>query len=235
MGCRPFAAVSLVAVALASVAAPAFATETGGAAVPSTVSNADGSSVPATGGAGALDARVIEIRRERERAERERAERRRKRERARRRAAERKRREARHAWVFPVRGRHSFGGSGSRFGAGRTGHTHQGQDVSAAEGTPLASVHSGTVRFVDYQASGAGYYVVIHDSGGKYEFAYMHLQRGSIRVKAGQHVRAGQRIGRVGDTGAASGAHLHFEMWVGSWQTGGHPIDPLKYLKRWDR
>jgi murein DD-endopeptidase MepM/ murein hydrolase activator NlpD len=235
MGRRPFAAVSLAAVALASAAAPAFATETGGAAVPSTVSNADGSSVPATGGAGALDARVIEIRRERERAEQERAERRRKRERARRRAEERKRQKARHAWVFPVRGWHSFGGSGSRFGADRGDHSHQGQDVTAAEGTPLASVHSGTVRFVDYQSGGAGYYVVIHDSGGKYEFAYMHLKRGSVRVKPGQRVRAGQRIGRVGHTGAASGPHLHFEMWIGPWQTGGHPIDPLEYLKRWDR
>ncbi|HKP91135.1 MAG TPA: M23 family metallopeptidase, partial [Thermoleophilaceae bacterium] len=183
----------------------------------------------------AQDARAIETRRARERAERERAERRRKRERERRREEERRRRRAEQSWVFPIRGWHDFGSSGSRFGAGRTGHTHQGQDVSAAEGTPLVSVHSGTVRFVDYQASGAGYYVVIHDSGGRYEFAYMHLKKGSTRVEEGQHVRAGQRIGRVGHTGAASGPHLHFEMWVGPWQTGGHPIDPLKYLKRWDR
>ena len=138
-------------------------------------------------------------------------------------------------WVFPIRGAHDFGGSGSRFGAGRSGHIHQGQDVSAPEGTKLVSVHSGTVRFVDYQASGAGYYVVIHDSEGRYEFAYMHLKRGSTAVRLGQHVRAGQRIGRVGHTGAASGSHLHFEVWVGPWQTGGHPIDPLPYLKRWDR
>jgi murein DD-endopeptidase MepM/ murein hydrolase activator NlpD len=220
MGCRPFAVLSLAAVVLASAAAPALATSTGGAAVPSTVSNDDGSSVAATGGAAAQDQAVIEARRARERAERRRAE-------------ERRRRRAQHAWVFPVRGSHDFGGADSRFGAQRSGHIHQGQDVTAAEGTPLASVHSGTVRFVDYQ-SAAGYYVVIHDSGGKYEFAYMHLQKGSVRVAPGQHVHAGQRIGRVGHTGDATGPHLHFEMWAGPWQTGGHPIDPLKYLKRWD-
>jgi murein DD-endopeptidase MepM/ murein hydrolase activator NlpD len=232
MGRRPFAAMSLVAVALAAAAAPAFATPTGGAAVPSSVSNEDGSSVPATGGAPAQDPQTVEARRARERAERKRAERKRAEER--RRAAERKRRRARHSWAFPVRGSHDFGGDGSRFGAPRSGHTHQGQDVTAAEGTPLASVHSGTVRFVDYE-SAAGYYVVIHDSGGKYEFAYMHLQRVSVKVTPGQHVHAGQRIGRVGHTGDATGPHLHFEMWVGPWQTGGHPIDPLKYLRRWDR
>jgi murein DD-endopeptidase MepM/ murein hydrolase activator NlpD len=63
----------------------------------------------------------------------------------------------------------------------------------------------------------------------------MHLQRGSIEVEPGQRVRGGQRIGRVGTTGASSGPHLHFEMWRGEWQTGGRPIDPYRYLKRWDR
>jgi murein DD-endopeptidase MepM/ murein hydrolase activator NlpD len=226
MGCRPFAALPLAVVVLVTAASPALATSTGGAAVPSSVTNADGTTVVATGGAAAEDPAVIEARRAQERRAREAAERKR--------AEERRRKRKQHSWVFPVRGRHDFGNSGSRFGAGRSGHTHQGQDVSAAEGTPLAAVHSGTVRFVDYQ-SAAGYYVVIHDSGGKYEFAYMHLQRGSVKVKPGQHVHAGQRIGRVGHTGDATGPHLHFEMWVGPWQTGGHPIDPLKYLKRWDR
>ena len=216
MGRRPLL-ISLLLVLFCAVCASASAS-TGGAAVPSTVSSDDGSTVPATGGAAALDPRAAEAAEKRERDARER----------------RRRKKSSAAWVFPVRGWHSFGSSGSRFGAPRSGHTHQGQDVTAAEGTPLASVHSGTVRFVDYQ-SAAGFYVVIHDSGGRYEFAYMHLQRGSVRVHAGQHVHAGQRIGRVGHTGDATGPHLHFEAWVGPWQTGGHPVDPLKLLKRWDR
>src|SRR3954464_7622916 len=231
MGCRPLVALPLALVVLVTAAAPALATSTGGAAVPSSVANADGSPVVATGGAAAEDPAVIEARRAQERREREAAER--TRAGARPGAEDRRRKRSQHSGVFPVRGPHDFGGSGSRFGAGRSGHTHQGQDVTAAEGTPLAAVHSGTVRFVDYQ-SAAGYYVVIHDSGGKYEFAYMHMQKGSVKVEPGEHVHAGQRIGRVGQTGDATGPHLHFEMWVGPWQTGGHPIDPLKYLKRWD-
>ena len=207
MGRRPFFTALAIAAALAASAAPAFATATGGAAVPSSISNADGTSAPATGGAVAGDPAAVQA----------------------------KRKKHHHSYSFPVDGSHSFGGSGSRFGAGRSGHTHQGQDVTASEGTPLVSVHSGTVRFVDYQAGGAGVYVVIHDSGGKYEYAYMHLQHGSVRVHEGQHVHAGQRIGRVGHTGDATGPHLHFEVWVGPWQTGGHPVDPLPYLKRWDR
>ncbi|MEA2368923.1 MAG: peptidoglycan LD-endopeptidase LytH [Thermoleophilaceae bacterium] len=230
MGRRPFLLVLLL-VAMLAAACPSALAATGGAPVPSTVSSDDGSSVPATGGAAALDPRATQAAEKRRRAARERAQRRAERKR---RERERKRHRAASSWVFPVRGWHSFGGAGSRFGAPRSGHIHQGQDVTAAEGTRLVAVHSGTVRFVDYQ-SAAGVYVVIHDSGGKYEFAFMHLQHGSVAVRPGQHVKAGQRIGRVGHTGDATGPHLHFEVWVGAWQTGGQPIDPLPLLKRWDR
>ena len=49
-------------------------------------------------------------------------------------------------------------------------------------------------------------------------------------------VRTGQPIGLVGDTGNAQGCHLHFEIWgAPGWYEGGSPIDPLSYLKAWDR
>jgi murein DD-endopeptidase MepM/ murein hydrolase activator NlpD len=64
--------------------------------------------------------------------------------------------------------------------------------------------------------------------------AYMHLLRPS-RFATGKKVRTGQRIGEVGETGNASGCHLHFEIWTApGWYVGGSPIDPYPSLKRWD-
>lgn len=134
---------------------------------------------------------------------------------------------------FPVDGRFSFGSSGARFGAGRDGHSHQGQDVVADSGTPLVSPYGGKVSWVDYQAGGAGYYVVVDADDGR-DYVFMHLLKGSTSVKAGDRVATGQRVGLVGATGVASGPHLHFEIWVGGpWQFGGHPIDPLPTLEAW--
>jgi murein DD-endopeptidase MepM/ murein hydrolase activator NlpD len=137
---------------------------------------------------------------------------------------------------FPVVGPHTFGGEGSRFGSDRDDgkRKHQGQDVSAAEGTPLVAVRGGVVRFTGNQPSGAGVYVVIHGAGESRDYVYMHLVEGSLLVKQGQSVRTGQLIGKVGTTGASSGPHLHFEIWQGVWQGGGSPIDPLTLLQRWD-
>ena len=137
---------------------------------------------------------------------------------------------------FPVVGPHTFGGEDSRFGADRAGgkRKHQGQDVSAAEGTPLVAVRGGTVVHTGNQPSGAGVYLVIRGAGESRDYVYMHLVEGSLLVRQGQTVRTGQLIGKVGNTGASSGAHLHFEIWQGAWQGGGTPIDPLPLLQRWD-
>lgn len=134
---------------------------------------------------------------------------------------------------FPVVGSFSFGGADARFGVGRPGHIHQGQDVVAAEGTPIVAPHAGTISWVKYQAGGAGYYVVLRSTDGR-DYAFMHLQKGSAAVKQGDSVPTGKLLGLVGATGDASGPHLHFEVWEGGpWQLGGHPIDPLPLLKSW--
>jgi murein DD-endopeptidase MepM/ murein hydrolase activator NlpD len=139
----------------------------------------------------------------------------------------------RRGHVFPVRGPHLYGYPGSRFGAPRGDHDHTGQDIAANRGTKLVAVHSGRVAVRQYQAGGAGHYLVIYGSD-RSDSAYMHMPR-RASVSPGDRVLAGEVIGRVGSTGASSGPHLHFELWTRHWYDGGHPYDPLRKLRRWDR
>ncbi|HEY2632474.1 MAG TPA: M23 family metallopeptidase [Solirubrobacteraceae bacterium] len=136
--------------------------------------------------------------------------------------------------VFPVVGPHSFGGPENRFGAGRVGHIHEGQDVLASEGQQVVAPLAGTIITTGFQAAAAGWYVAEHTTG-TFDFFFAHCQTGSLAVTTGQPVHAGEPLCRVGQTGDATGPHLHFEMWVGGWQaSGGHPIDPLPYLEAWE-
>jgi len=136
--------------------------------------------------------------------------------------------------VFPVAGPHSYGGPESRFGAPRSNHVHQGQDILTAEGTPIVAPMAGTILSTSYQAGGAGYYAVEHTA--TFDFMFAHCQAGSLAVTTGQSVSAGQVLCHAGQTGDATTPHLHFEMWVGGWQASAasHPIDPLPYLEAWD-
>jgi murein DD-endopeptidase MepM/ murein hydrolase activator NlpD len=135
--------------------------------------------------------------------------------------------------VFPVQGAYSFGGPDARFGAKRNGHVHQGQDVIAAEGTPVVAPVGGVVIARAYQAGGAGNYVVLHGADGR-DYVFMHFEDGSTAVVKGQTVRAGDLLGRVGATGDADGPHLHFEIWPDGWYApGSAPIDPLPDLEAW--
>jgi murein DD-endopeptidase MepM/ murein hydrolase activator NlpD len=135
--------------------------------------------------------------------------------------------------AFPIAGVFDWGGEGARFGAKRHGHTHQGQDLSAAEGTPLVAPRGGLVEAVQYQAAGAGHYIVLDADDEDHDYVFMHLKTGSITVEEGDRVRTGQVIAEVGNTGSSTGPHLHFEIWVGGWYTGGEPIDPLPLLQSW--
>jgi len=131
--------------------------------------------------------------------------------------------------VFPIQGKHDYGTEVNRFGGGRN---HRGQDIFAACGTPVAAALPGVVSFNQSQAQ-AGNYVVIQADDGT-DQAYMHL-RAPGTVKPRQRVAAGEQIGEVGDTGRASGCHLHFELWTApGWYAGGKAIDPLPKLQSWD-
>jgi murein DD-endopeptidase MepM/ murein hydrolase activator NlpD len=135
--------------------------------------------------------------------------------------------------VFPVRGKHNFGQSGARFGAGRAGHSHEGQDVMAACGTPLIAARGGTVKAKKFQ-SNAGYYLVIDGAGTGTDYGYMHMAAPSA-YSVGDRVYTGDQLGVVGDTGDATACHLHFEEWnAPGWYSGGHPFDPLADLRAWD-
>lgn len=136
------------------------------------------------------------------------------------------------AGVFPVAGPWSLGGPDARFGTARPGHAHEGQDVPAAEGTPVVAPQAGSVTWSSYQASGAGYYLVIRSAATTRDLVFMHLREGSLLVAPAQPVAAGQAIGQVGQTGDADGPHLHFEIWPSGWKAG-RPIDPLGDLLAW--
>jgi len=135
--------------------------------------------------------------------------------------------------VFPVAGAFNLGGTGSRFGSGRTGHIHQGHDIAAAAGTPVVAPYGGTVSSTSYQAGGAGEYVVLDGADGR-DYFFAHCIRGSTAVAERVVVAAGAQLCRVGATGTASGPHLHFEIWNVGWRiAGGYPIDPLPELRAW--
>jgi len=139
-----------------------------------------------------------------------------------------------YAYAFPLLGTHDYGSSGAVFGAGRSGHTHQGHDVMAACGVPVIAARGGRVQYSGYH-SAAGNYVVIDGKGTTLDFMYAHFAQPSP-LKTGDTVRTAQPIGIVGDTGSATACHLHFEIWTSpGWYEGGSPIDPLPYLQQWDR
>ena len=138
-----------------------------------------------------------------------------------------------YGYAFPILGAHEFSLGAGRFGAARSGHTHEGQDTMAACGTPLVAARGGVVQYAGYQGA-AGNYIVIDGKGTSYDFMYAHLAEPSP-LHSGETVRTGQPIGIVGDTGDASACHLHFEIWTApGWYEGGSPIDPLPYLEKWD-
>ncbi|WP_445441896.1 M23 family metallopeptidase [Clavibacter sp. km1a] len=104
---------------------------------------------------------------------------------------------------------------------------HQGLDFTPGNGAAIQSIAAGVVRQVVSSNSGLGVHVVIdHEIGGKrVSSTYAHMQFGSVPLRAGQVVAAGDPVGRVGTTGASTGPHLHFEIAYGSKR-----VDPHQWL-----
>lgn len=87
--------------------------------------------------------------------------------------------------------------------------THRGIDLAGRYGLKIHSTGDGRVVLAEYNRHGYGKEVVI-DHGFGYRTRYAHLQ--DIAVNAGDRVRRGQVIGRLGSTGRSTGPHLHYEV-----------------------
>jgi len=111
---------------------------------------------------------------------------------------------------------------GDPFGAPRNGYTHTGVDIPDPEGTPIGAAGVGTVIYAAYNGGGYGNLVVIQHRLG-YTSWYGHMSR--ITAHVGENVVGGTRIGYVGQTGDATGPHLHFE--VRHYDT---PINPVPLM-----
>lgn len=104
----------------------------------------------------------------------------------------------------------------------RWGRMHNGTDFAGAHGTPIYATADGVVTHAGRQSGYGNLIKIQHEFG--IETRYAHLSR--IRVKVGQRVSRGDRIGDMGNTGRSTGTHLHYEIRV-----GGTPVNPMKYLK----
>ena len=102
---------------------------------------------------------------------------------------------------------------------------HNGTDIAAPAGTPILAAADGTVTIangIDSWGGSYGYHIKI-DHGNGLETLYAHCS--AICVTPGQQVRQGEVIGFVGNTGNATGNHLHFEVRV-----NGQQADAMEYF-----
>ncbi len=98
---------------------------------------------------------------------------------------------------------------------------HNGVDYAARRNTPVQASGDGIISFVG-EKSGYGRTVEIKH-GGNIKTLYAHLERFNPKSKVGNKVKQGEIIAYVGDSGRATGTHLHFEFWQGRKRT-----DPVK-------
>ena len=103
---------------------------------------------------------------------------------------------------------------------------HKGVDIARPEGTPIMSAGAGTVESISPNAGGAGNMIVIdHGNGVKTRYLHMSADGFGAGLKVGDTVNQGQTIGKVGNTGTSTGAHLHFEVLV-----NGVAQDPVDHI-----
>lgn len=119
------------------------------------------------------------------------------------------------SYSWPVKGKIIKG-----FKSGKT--NNDGINISAPKGTPVGAANNGVVAHTGNEVAGLGNIVLIKHPNG-YMSVYTHLDE--IKVKKGQQVNVGEKIGTVGKTGNVKEPQLHFEI-----RNGKTPIDPSGQL-----
>ncbi len=138
-------------------------------------------------------------------------------------------------YIFPVVGVSGYGDSYGAFRGDVHGKWHHGDDIFAALGTPVVAVANGTINRVGWHKVG-GWRLWVRDAAAN-QFYYAHLSGYAPGVFHSRHVRVGDVLGFMGNTGDAFGGapHLHFEV---------HPhqllrlrydgaVDPTTYFNSW--
>jgi len=110
----------------------------------------------------------------------------------------------------------------SPFGS-RSGKAHEGIDIAAEAGVPVIAAADGEVIYAGSGVKGYGNLVIVRHAGNIVT-VYAHNKRNFVRE--GQKVRRGEVLAEVGQSGHATGPHLHFEV-----RRGEDPQDPLSYVQ----
>ena len=104
----------------------------------------------------------------------------------------------------------------------RWGRMHSGTDFAAAYGTPIYATADGVVTYAGWQAGYGRLVKIRHEFGIETRYAHQAI----IRVKVGQRVSRGDRIGDMGNSGRSTGTHLHYEIRI-----SGKAKNPMTFIK----
>jgi murein DD-endopeptidase MepM/ murein hydrolase activator NlpD len=104
----------------------------------------------------------------------------------------------------------------------RWGRVHEGIDLTAAVGTPVLAADEGEVVYAGNRVRGYGNMVVLRHSG---DLMTVYAHNSVLLVKVGERVTVGQRVALSGQSGHATGPHLHFEV-----RKAQVPRDPMRFL-----
>ena len=108
--------------------------------------------------------------------------------------------------------------------------SHLGTDYAAPHGAPIYAVANGVVKKVSRSRGNGKYVKIKHDK--TYQTQYLHMSRYAKGIRSGVHVKQGQVIGYVGQTGLATGPHVCFRFWKNGRQVDHRrlnfpPSDPM--------